>query len=175
MTVIRFCTRCGTILTEYEGRDRPFGFDRVCDRCGMGVILTAPPAALPGPGAPFLIVTRGGVISAVSEPAEALVGEETVLLGMPIASVLASAEGDEQLAYQIARAAGARREVSEATVTLSGPGRRPGARERLTARIASCSRPRAALLVLEPQSTAAGESRSRKTRRATSSRRGGRR
>jgi hypothetical protein len=125
----------------------PFGFDRVCTRCGMGVMLTAPRKALPGPGAAFVVVTREGRISAVSEGAESLVGEERGLLGMPIASALASTDGDELLARQVARAAGAGREVAQATVTpVLQAGEKPTG---LSARIASCGPPRAALLVLE--------------------------
>lgn len=125
----------------------PFGFDRVCGRCGMGVMLSAPQKALPSPGGAFAVVTREGRISAVSEAAEPLIGEERGLLGMPIGSALASDEGDERLARQVARAAGAGREVAEATVTpVLQAGDNP---TRLSARIASCGPPRAALLVLE--------------------------
>ena len=110
-------------------------------------MLTAPRKALPGPGAAFVVVTREGRISAVSEAAEALVGEEAGLLGMPIGSALASEEGDDLLARQVARAAGGGREVAEATLTpVPQAGSRPA---RLTARIANCGPPRAALLVLE--------------------------
>lgn len=125
----------------------PFGFDRVCGRCGMGVMLSAPLKALPSPGGAFAVVTREGRISAVSEAAEPLIGEERGLLGMPIGSALASDEGDERLARQVARAAGAGREVAQATVT---PVLQAGDNStRLSVRIASCGPPRAALLVLE--------------------------
>ena len=113
----------------------------------MGVMLTAPRKALPGPGGAFVVVTREGRISAVSEAAESLIGEEPGLLGMPIASTLTSAEGDDRLARQVARAAGAGREVAEAKVTpVLQAGENPTP---FSARIASCGPPRAALLVLE--------------------------
>ncbi len=143
----RFCTRCAATAAEPEAQGVPFGFDRVCGRCGMGVILTAPRKALPGPGGAFVVVTREGRISAVSEAAESLIGEEPGLIGMPIGSALTSEEGDDRLARQVARAAGAGREVAEATVTpVLQAGENP---TRLSARIASCGPPRAALLVLE--------------------------
>lgn len=144
----RFCTRCAATAEEPEVHGVPFGFDRVCTSCGMGVMLTAPRKALPGPGAAFVVVTREGRISAVSEAAEPLIGEERGLLGMPIGSALASTEDDDdRLARQVARAAGAGREVAEATVTpVLQAGDHP---TRLSVRIASCSPPRAALLVLE--------------------------
>lgn len=113
----------------------------------MGIMLTAPRKALPGPGAAFVVVTREGRISAVSEGAESLIGEEPGLLGMPLASALASTDGDERLARQVARATGAGREVAQATVT---PVLQAGENStRLSARIAGCGPPRAALLVLE--------------------------
>ena len=144
---MRFCTRCATTAAEPDGQGVPFGFDRVCGRCGMGVMLAAPRKALQAPGAAFVVVTREGRISAVSEPAEPLVGEEAGLLGMPVGSALASHDGDDRLARQVARAAGGGREVAEATLTpVPQAGHRP---TRLTARIASCGPPRAALLVLE--------------------------
>ena len=79
----RFCTRCATTAAEPDG-NAPFGFDRVCGGCGMGLMLSAPRQAIQGAGAAFVVVTREGRISAVSETAEALVGEEAGLLGMPI-------------------------------------------------------------------------------------------
>jgi hypothetical protein len=142
----RFCTRCGTTTEEPEAQAVPFGFDRVCGRCGMGIMLTAPQKVLPGPGAAFVVITREGRVSAVSEAAEPLVGEEAGLLGMPIGSALASDEGDDRLARQVARAAGGGRDVAEATVAPVPQGSRPS---KLRARIASCGPPRAALLVLE--------------------------
>jgi len=143
----RFCTRCAATAAEPEAQNVPFGFDRVCTKCGMGIMLTTPRKALPGAGAAFVVVTREGKISAVSEAAEPLVGEEPGLLGMPVASALASTEGDDRLARQVARAAGAGREVTKATVTpVLQAGDDP---TRLGARIASCGPPRAALLVLE--------------------------
>ena len=96
--------------------------------------------------AAFVVVTREGRISAVSETAEPLVGEEAGLLGMPIGSALTSDEGDDRLARQVARAAGGGRDVAEATLAPVPQGGRPA---RLKARIASCGPPRAALLVLE--------------------------
>lgn len=142
----RFCTRCGTTSGEADS-NVPFGFDRVCGRCGMGVMLSAPRGALPGSGAAIMVVTRNGRISAVSEAAEPLVGEEAGLLGMPVGSAISSPDGDDRLARQIARAAGGGREVAETALTPAP--QTVGSLTRLTARIANCGPPRAALLVLE--------------------------
>jgi hypothetical protein len=119
----RFCSRCATTTAEPE--PQMYGFDRVCDRCGMGVMLGVATKALPGPGAAFVVVTREGLISAVSEAAEPLVGEEAGVLGMPVTTVVTSPHGDAQLARTLARAAGGGREIATATVT---PASKPGGR-----------------------------------------------
>ena len=143
----RFCTRCAATAGDPDAQSVPFGFDRVCGRCGMGVMLSAPQKALPGPGAAFVVVTREGRIPAVSEPAEPLIGEERGLVGMPLGSALASTDGDDRLARQVARAAGAGREVTETTLTpVLQAGDNPG---KVGARISNCGPPRAALIVLE--------------------------
>jgi len=142
----RFCTRCAATAEDPDGQAVPFGFDRVCGRCGMGVMLTAPRQVLSGTGAAIVVVTREGRVSAVSEAAEPLVGEEAGLLGMPIGSAVTSEEGDDRLVRQLARAAGGGREVTEASLAPVPQGSRPA---RLRARISSCGPPRAALLVLE--------------------------
>jgi PAS domain-containing protein len=146
----RFCTRCAATSAEPEGHVMPYGFDRVCDRCGMGVMLSAPRKALAESGAAFVIVTRDGRVSAVSEAAERLVGEEAGLLGMPVTTAVTSPEDEAQLLRSLARAAGGGREIVEGPVIHAGqPSGRPG---RMNARIASCGPPRAALLVLEQAS-----------------------
>lgn len=142
----RFCSRCAATGDEPDGQSLPYGFDRVCDRCGMGVMLSAPRKALPVAGGAFLIVTRDGRISAVSEAAEQLVGEEAGLLGMPITTAVTSPRNEAQLVRSLARAAGGGREIVEGPVVHAG---HAGRETKLNARIASCGPPRAALLVLE--------------------------
>ncbi len=63
----RFCSRCAFTANEPDAQS--YGFGRVCERCGMGVMLTAPREALPPSAAAFLVVNREGKISAVSEHA----------------------------------------------------------------------------------------------------------
>jgi PAS domain S-box-containing protein len=143
----RFCSRCAATAEEPEPQGLPYGSGRVCDRCGMGVMLSAPVAALPASGGAFVVVTREGRISAVSEAAERLVGEEPGLLGMPVATALTSPDGDEHLVRTLARAAGGGREVVETAVAAPDDG--GGRLGPMKARIAGCGPPRAALLVLE--------------------------
>lgn len=132
---------------EPEPQNAAYGFDRVCESCGMGVMLAVATKALPGPGAAFLVVTREGRISAVSEAAEPLVGDEAGVIGMPITAAVASPDGEDQLIRALARAAGGGREVRPMTVIPVAQG--AGRTGRLAARIASCGPPRAALLVLD--------------------------
>ena len=113
----------------------------------MGVMLSAPRKALAAGATALVIVTREGRISAVSEQAEHLIGEEAGLLGMPITSAVASAENDTDFVRMLARAAGGGREISTASVLPASPG--GGRPARMSAHIASCGPPRAALLVLE--------------------------
>ena len=135
-----------------DNHSAPYGFDRVCTRCGMGVMLSTPRKALPESGAAFLVVTRDGRISAVSEAAERLVGEEAGLLGMPVTTVVTSPDDETHLLRMLMRAAGGRREIVELPVIHAAQrNARPG---RLNARVASCGPPRAALLVLERAATA---------------------
>lgn len=144
---VRFCTRCGATSDEPEGQLLPYGFGRVCERCGMGVMLSGPRKALRTEGAALLVVSRDGRITAVSDAAEHLLGDENVLLDTPLLSSITSPAGDENLARTISRAAGGGRDVSELRIVAAAPAaRRLGP---LTARIASCGPPRAALVVLE--------------------------
>ena len=141
----RFCSRCATTAEEPDGQSLPYGFDRVCERCGMGVMLTTPRKALPVAGGAFVVVTRDGKISAVSEGAESIVGEEAGLLGMPVTTAVTSPD-EAQLIRSLARAAGGGREIVEGPVIHAG---HAGKQTKLNARIANCGPPRAALLVLE--------------------------
>lgn len=145
---IRFCTHCGKTADVSDAHPQPYGFNRVCDRCGMGVMLSTPRMALPGSGSSaFLVVTRDGRISAVSDAAQRLVGDEAGLIGMPVTTAVTSPEDEAQFLRSLARAAGGGREVVTASVIHAGQS--PDSPGRPNARIASCGPPRAALLVLE--------------------------
>lgn len=144
---VRFCTRCGATADEPEAQVLSYGFDRVCARCGMGVMLSTPGRAILAPGAAFLVLTREALVSAVSEAAEQLVGSEEALMDTPVTRSITSPEGDDLFVRAIARAAGGRRDVAELPVVAASPAAaRLGP---LAARIASCGPPRAALLVIE--------------------------
>jgi hypothetical protein len=128
---VRFCTHCGAVQDEAP--------QRVCGRCGLGVLLYCAPGLLVKPvGASFIVVKRDMRIGAASVGVRPLLGDPEVLVGMPLNEVLS---GGPDLPRWIARAAmGSQRVVSVAL--RRGP-------RRINGRIAACGDPPAALLVLE--------------------------
>ena len=125
---VHFCTHCGTLSAS--------AMQRVCDVCGLGVVLSCAPGVLPRAGAAFLVVKNDLRISAASEAAEQFLGDG--LVGQPLLDVLS---GDPGLPRWIARAAmGSGRVVSVAL--------RKGTR-RINGRVAACGNPPAALVVLQ--------------------------
>jgi hypothetical protein len=127
---VHFCTHCGALS------DAPVS--RVCDVCGMGVVLSCEPGVLPRAGAAFLIVKSDLRISAASAAVERVLGDPDALVGEPLLEVIS---GDPSLPRWIARAAMGSRRVT--TVAL-----RHGTR-RINGRVAACGEPAAALVVLE--------------------------
>jgi hypothetical protein len=125
-----FCTHCGAVQDEAP--------QRVCGRCGLGVLLHCAPGLLTREGAAFLVVKRDLRISAASVGVRQLLGDPDVLVGMPFNEVL---EGGPDLPRWIGRAAmGSQRVVSVAL--RRGP-------RRVNGKIAACGDPAAALVVLD--------------------------
>ena len=143
----RFCSRCGTPADEVSD-ERPLPQTRVCEGCGMGMLLSCVRAALPGAGAAFMIVTADLRINAVSQAAEVLFDTEEALLGEPLLSVISSPLGEEQFARAVGRAAVRVQEPIHLTVR----GLKPRARAAglLAAHVSTCGSPRAALVKVEP-------------------------
>ena len=143
---VQFCSRCGTIPGARQRRTASDQAERVCDVCGMGVMLSTAQGALLRSGSAFLVVTDDLRVTAVSQPAEAIVGQEASVIGANLLSLLSCARGDAELATSAARAANGARDVVELPVTVEGA---IGA-ARFQARIASCGPPRGALLTVTP-------------------------
>jgi ribosomal protein S27AE len=142
----RFCSRCG-MASEDRGPSAPEpGLERVCDKCGMGVLLTCAREALPDREDAFLVVTDHLTISAVSDAAEGVFGSEESLVGSSLLSSMSSPLGDDALTLLVAEAARGSREIH--TVPLYAAGPRARRFRRLEGRIATCSSPRAALVVV---------------------------
>jgi hypothetical protein len=143
---IRFCSRCGQPSEEPPNRPELRG--RVCDHCGMGMMLTCGRDAMPGAGAAFLIINFDLSVSAVSEGGEKIFGSELTLAGAGLLDVVTSPLGDEQLARTVGHAAQRACDPVVMPVRLrSQAARRVGT---LAARIATCGPPRAALVTVEP-------------------------
>jgi hypothetical protein len=143
---IRFCSRCGGPDDPLSGRAE--ARRRVCDRCGMGVMLTAAGDALPGSGAAFMVVTAELAVSAVSRSGDKVFGEEGELSGSHLLAIITCPLGDGQLEQHVRRAAQARCETVSLPVRLMAEDApRVGT---LSARIASCGPPQAALVAVEP-------------------------
>ena len=125
----RFCTHCG-VVTD----DAP---QRVCESCGMGIVLHCARDAAPRPGAAFLVVTTDLRVTAASLSASAVFGADPN--GQ---SLLDLVRGDGALPRQVARAAMGSRKATTAWVRTGEHGRP------FRARIVACGDPPAALVVL---------------------------
>jgi hypothetical protein len=145
---IRFCSRCGLPAEDPPGR--PELRKRVCDRCGMGMILSCPRDALPGDAAAFLILDWELRVSAVSEAGERYFGKEKSLIGARLLELVTSPLGDDQLARKAGIAAQRPCDATVMPVRLVSPAESAGAVGTMAARIATCGPPRAALLTVEP-------------------------
>jgi hypothetical protein len=145
---IRFCSRCGHPAEDPPGR--PELKKRVCDRCGMGMVLTCPRDALPGEAAAFLILDYELRVSAVSEAGERYFGKEKTLIGAGLLDLLTSPLGDDQLVRKAGVAAQRPCDATVMPVRLLQPTGAAGSLGTMAARIATCGPPRAALLTVEP-------------------------
>jgi len=136
-----FCGHCG----EQPSSDI---HGRVCESCGLGVLLSANADAAPGPNDPFMIVDGSLCVCAVSRVAEELLGtDETAAVNRHLSEFLvpadAEASGPENLMDLVINAAS---DTSEAHVAVVRPPDEFGIRFRV--QVGACGPPRAALLVL---------------------------
>jgi hypothetical protein len=136
-----FCGHCG----EEPSSDI---HGRVCESCGLGVLLSANADAAPGPNDPFMIVDGSLCVCAVSRVAEELLGtDETEAVNRHLSEFLvpadAEASGPENLMDLVINAAS---DTAEAHVAVVRPPDEFGIRFRV--QVGACGPPRAALLVL---------------------------
>jgi hypothetical protein len=142
-----FCSRCGTAWPDPSTTAQP---SRVCEDCGLGLMLQTRADAAPGPGEPFIVVDSSLAVQAVSGGAEAaLAVREPHAVNRHITELLIPADAEARapgfcLAAAITAAAAG--DAAPSTVWVR-PTKTFGVR--LRARIAACGPPRAALLVLE--------------------------
>lgn len=143
---MRFCSRCGHPSDELPGRSDVKR--RICQRCGMGMLLTAGRSATPGEAAAFAIFDHDLTIAAVSTAGERFFGAEDAVVGTHLLEVVTSPLGDDVLARHVGQAAqNGNREPFVMPVRLVSGSSALGT---LAARIATCGPPRAALVTVEP-------------------------
>jgi hypothetical protein len=143
---VSFCSHCGT---------RPAAdvvaaaSSRVCSDCGFGLILHASADVAPRLDDAFLILDQSLSVCAVSRAAERLLAtSEPDVVNRHITSLLMPADAEPASGGGLAAAVAwaARGDGGTRTVRVR-PANTFGIR--LTARIAACGPPRAALLILE--------------------------
>ncbi|MBW3606907.1 MAG: PAS domain-containing protein [Actinobacteria bacterium] len=142
--LISFCGHCG--LRPHPRAAPPAS--RVCDHCGLGVVLQARVDVAPRHDQPFLVVDMSLSVCAVSAAAETLFAiDETDAVNRHIGDFLVPADSNaasvENLLTLLVDVAAGSREVC---TTVVRPRHEYGVR--FWARIGPCGSPRAALLVL---------------------------
>jgi hypothetical protein len=143
-----FCSNCGT----RSGQEPDIGpRSRVCSDCGLGIVLETRADCVPEAGAAFVVLDGSLSVCAVSAAAEELLAtSETDAVNRHVTELLVPANvetaraGPSNLASAVTWAASGDDAVRTVTVR---PANVFGVR--LTARITSCSPPRAALLVFD--------------------------
>jgi len=140
-----FCGHCGE--EPGPGR-RPAGDSRVCEHCGLGLLLEASPEAAPHPRDPFLVADAGQTVCAVSRHAEELLGvSEPDAVNRPLSDLVVPADLANPAAYSLSAAVVAAATAASEPIQIAvRPTETFGVR--FWARIASCGPPTAALLVI---------------------------
>jgi hypothetical protein len=141
-----FCGHCGTrpSLTSAPATNA-----RVCESCGLGLLLETAAATAPDAGGAFLVLDRSLSVCAVSRGAEALLATtETDAVNHHVTELLVPADAEAQGGTNLAAA------VSAATRGGDEPGHvfvRPANLfgVRMRARIVHCGPPEAALLAFD--------------------------
>ncbi len=144
--VVSFCSHCGARpaqqLTAASG-------SRVCNACGLGLMLESRADVAPNVGEAFLILDRSLAVCGMSEAAERLLAaSEPDVVNRHVSDLLmpADAEGKNGTSLSTAVAWAAQGDGGTRT-TVVRPANTFGIR--LSARITTCGPPRAALVVLE--------------------------
>lgn len=146
--ILRFCTRCGEPAESPPADESPLKQGRVCEACGMGVLLSCTREALPGARAAFLIATVDLKVNAVSVGAEEIFGPEQQVIGASLLDLVVSPMGDTHFAKAVTGAAVRSREP--VVMPVKGLGAGAGKAGMLAARVSTCGPPRAALVTVEP-------------------------
>ncbi len=140
---VSFCSHCGAPPTSKTSASR------VCERCALGLILQASADVAPSRGDAFLVLDSSLSVCAVSGAAERLLAaRETEAINRHITELLVPADAEAQGAANLAVAVTwAARGNSAVRKVVVRPANTFGVR--ITARIASCGPPTAALVVFD--------------------------
>lgn len=143
---VAFCSHCGARPGFAHLDQAP---SRVCGQCGLGLLLEASEAQAPEAGAAFMVLDNYLSVCAVSQAAELLLAtRETDAVNRHVTEFIvpadAEAQGPANLAVAVTWAA--RGDETPRTVMV-----RPTSTFgiRISARIASCGPPRAALVLFD--------------------------
>jgi len=143
---IWFCGHCGT-RPPFGGA--PAANARVCESCGLGLLLETLADAAPEAGGSFLVLDRSLSVCAVSRAAEKLLAtSETDAVNRHVTELLAPADSEPESGANLAAAvSAATRGGEEALSAFVRPANLFGVRMRV--RIVQCGPPQAALLTFE--------------------------
>lgn len=144
--LVSFCSHCGTRRAQALAQ---LSSSRVCEDCGLGLILEARADVAPHAGDAFLVLDRALAVCAVSRGAEGLLAtSEPDAVNRHVTDLLMPAHAEEKGGDNLSAAvAWAARGEGGIRSTVVRPANTFGIR--LTARITSCGPPRAALVVLD--------------------------
>ncbi len=137
-----FCSHCAARPDEDLN-------SRVCDSCGLGLILHADADVAPDPGSAFVVLDSSLSVCAVSKGAESLLAtRETDAVNRHVTEVLVPADAEAQGGQNLAVAVTWATRGDEGTRTVNlRPANTFGVR--LKAKISSCGPPRAALIAFD--------------------------
>lgn len=141
---------CGHCAAPSPDGSAPPPNGRVCNSCGLGLLLEAREDAVPTDREAFLVVDSSLLVQAVSAEAETFLGvTEELAIDKPVADLLTAADAEAQgrTSFGAAIVQAADGDDPEPTRRFVRPWNTFGVRTR--ARIATCGPPRAALVVLE--------------------------
>lgn len=147
--VVEYHWFCGHCAAPAEGMQPPAPAARVCNACGLGLMLEARADVAPAADEAFLVVDGALRVQAVSRSAEQLLGVgEDRAVNQPVARLLAGADAELSGTQSFAGAViAAVADGEEPVQRFVRPSNTFGVRMR--ARIAPCGPPRAALIVLD--------------------------
>jgi hypothetical protein len=148
-TVVPWRWFCGHCAAPSPSGAAPPPTARVCESCGLGLLLEAREDAVPDSRDAFLVVDSALLVQAMSREAQALLDmTEEMAVDKPVSELLVPADaeaGRTGFAGAVAQAADG--EDPDTNRAVVRPWNTFGVRMR--ARIATCGPPRAALIVLD--------------------------